>query len=395
MARWLARNTTGWDKTSLLRPRRSSAILLIVLIVLLAPYIWPFLYSFGDWARQTNPWSEQYRVQQDFVSTQDELDCLYGRTPPITITTTTSESRIDTGITELIPNHVHFIFGLSNPYNDPSVGTFNFISYLAVRSAIVGMRAENVSLHYTYLADPPAREPNENPFSNRWIHQLKDDINLVYHSPQEMEALKNEPGAHWQAAHVSDVLRLKLLREQGGIYLDIDAFGLRPFTDLLRSPRDIIMGHEGGNRGGLCNAIMVARKNSTFIDRWAAEYNNVDLSHEWNFHSVILPKQLQLQNPHDICALPPSTFFWPTWTWQHVQWMHEPLTRQQARQWAAEIHRNGGSLFGEQLAYHSWSQMAWDRFLSKLTPEAIRTRDTRFNLLVRPFLQDEVGSVWQ
>ncbi|KAI1347412.1 hypothetical protein F5Y01DRAFT_295050 [Xylaria sp. FL0043] len=389
MSRLLPRFKPRWDGTSLLRRRRSSAIILVIVVVLLAPYLWPFVYDFGDWARQTNPWSEQYRVQQDFVSTQDELDCLYGRTRPLAAP---NELPVET---ELIPNHVHFIFGLSNPYDNPDVGTFNFISYLAMRSAIVGMRADHVSLHYTYLADPPAPEPNKDPYSNHWVHRLKDDITLVYHSPEEMEALKNEPGAHWQVAHVSDILRLKLLQEQGGIYMDIDAFGLRPFTDLLRSPRGIVMGHEGGNRGGLCNAIMVARKNSTFIDRWAAEYNNVDLSREWNFHSVILPKKLQLQNPDDICALPPSTFFWPTWTWHHIRWMHEPLTRQQARQWAAEIDRNGGSLFGEQLAYHAWSQMSWDRFLSKLTPEKVRTRDTRFNLLVRKFLQDDVDSVWQ
>ncbi|KAI0449372.1 hypothetical protein F5B21DRAFT_494488 [Xylaria acuta] len=385
MARWLPKNVTRWDRSVLLRRRRSSVIVLVILAVILAPYIWPCLYTFGDWIRQTNPWSEQYQVQQDFVSTKDELDCLFGRTRPATTTPPTD--------TELIPNHVHFIFGLSNPYVEPRVGTFNFISYLAVRSAVVGMRAENISLHYTYLADPPAPEPNKNPFSNRWVDRLKDDITLVYHSPEEMAALKNQPGAHWQAAHVSDVLRLNLLREQGGIYLDTDAFGLRPFTDLLRSPRDIIMGHEGGNRAGLCNAIMVARKNSTFIDRWVAEYNNVDLSHEWNFHSVILPKKLQLQNPDDICALPPSAFFWPTWTWHHVQWMHEPLTRQQARQWTTEINRNGGSLFGEQLAFHAWSQMSWDRYLSRLTPEMVRTRDTRFNLLVRRFLHDDVGVV--
>ncbi|KAI8949254.1 hypothetical protein F4801DRAFT_553970 [Xylaria longipes] len=384
MARWLPRNATRWDRNVLLRRRRSSVIVLVILAVLLAPYIGPLLYTFGDWIRQTNPWSEQYQVQQDFVSTKDELDCLFGRTRPATTTPPTEM--------ELIPNHVHFIFGLSNPYVDPRVGTFNFISYLAVRSAVVGMRAENISLHYTYLADPPAPEPNKNPFSNRWVDRLKDDITLVYHSPEEMAALTNQPGVHWQAAHVSDILRLKLLREQGGIYLDIDAFGLRPFTDLLRSPRDIIMGHEGGNRAGLCNAIMVARKNSTFIDHWVAEYNHVDLSHEWNFHSVILPKKLQLQNPDDICALPPSAFFWPTWTWHHVQWMHEPLTRQQARQWAAEINRNGGSLFGEQLAFHAWSQMSWDRYLSRLTPEMVRTRDTRFNLVVRRFLHDDVGA---
>jgi hypothetical protein len=397
MAVWLPRSKARWGHISLLHRRRARVIIAAIVIILLVPYLWPVLYSFGDWVRQTNPWSEQYQIQQDFISTKDELDCLYGRTRPgASAHATTTETASDSpAMPELIPNHVHFIFGLSNPYDEPDVGTFDFISYLAVRSAVVGMQAENISLHYTYLADPPVSEPNKNPFSNPWVRRLKDDITLVYHSPAEMETLKNQPGAHWQAAHVSDLLRLKLLREQGGIYLDIDAFGLRPFTDLLRSPRDMIMGHEGGNRGGLCNAIMVARRNSTFIDRWAAEYGNFDFSHEWNFHSVILPKKLQLQNPDDICALSPSAFFWPTWTWHHVQWMHEPLTRQQARQWTVEIQRNGGSLFGEQLAYHAWSQMAWDRFLSRLTPEMVRTRDTRFNLLVRRFLHDDVGSDWQ
>ncbi|KAI1824115.1 hypothetical protein F4861DRAFT_507376 [Xylaria intraflava] len=388
MADWLPKTAVRFGRVTLARRRgQYYAILIVIFVLLSAPYLWPLLYSFGDWIRQTNPWSYQYQVQQDFVSTNDELDCLYGNTRPLA-------ANLAADI-EPIPNHVHFIFGLSNPYDDPRVGTFNFISYLAVRSAIVGMRAENISLHYTYLADPPSPEPNKYPYSNRWIRHLKDDITLAYHSPEEMEALKNQPGVRWQAAHISDILRLKLLREQGGIYLDIDAFGLRPFTDLLRSPRDMIMGHEGGDRGGLCNAIMVARRNSAFIDRWAAEYNHVDLSHEWNFHSVILPKRLQLQKSDDICALPPSAFFWPTWTWHHIQWMHEPLTRQQARLWAAEIHRNGGSLFSEQLAYHSWSQMAWDRYLKDLTPELIRTRDTRFNLLMRRFLPDDVDVAWQ
>ncbi|KAI0396990.1 hypothetical protein F5Y17DRAFT_416788 [Xylariaceae sp. FL0594] len=372
-----------WDKTSLARRRRLYTITSIIIVSVLVVYWWHVLYNIGDWARQTSPLSYQYWVQRDFVSTKSELDCLYGRT-----TSTTTES-IDP---PEIPNHVHFIFGLANPYDNPRAGTFDFIAYLAVRSAIVGMRADNISLHYTYLADPPAPEPNTNPLSNPWVNRLKDDITLVYHSPEEMDTLKSEPGAHWHPAHVSDILRLRLLQERGGIYLDLDAFGLRPFTDLLRSPRDMVMGHEGGNRGGLCNAIMVARKNSTFIERWTREYNNADLSREWNYHSVMLPKKLQMENPDEVCALSPSALFWPTWTFSHIRWMHEPLSKQQARLWSAEIERNGGSLFGEQLAYHAWSQMSWEKYLRKLTPEIVRTRDTRFNLLVRRFLQDDLGA---
>ncbi|KAI2620891.1 glycosyltransferase family 32 protein [Hypomontagnella submonticulosa] len=367
-----------------LRRRRVYIFIPIVFaFILLTPPFWPSVRQFGDHVRQTLPFAYQWKVQQDFVPTQGELDCLYGRTSRLK---TDSEGELDP-----IPNHVHFIYGLSNPYNKPSAGTFDFLCYLAVRSAIVGMKAEKISLHYTYLADPPSPEPNASPLSNPWIRRLKDDIELVYHSPEEMAALKSSPDASWQAAHVSDILRLNILQEQGGIYMDMDAFGFRPFKDILKSPRGIVLGHEGGNRGGLCNAIMAARRNSSFITRWLKEYDGADLSKEWNYHSVVLPKELELQHPDEVCALPPNAFFWPTWTWSHIEFMHEQLSSGEARKWAAEIDRNGGSLYEDQLAYHAWSQMAWERHLSKLTPEIVRMRDTRFNILVRDFLQDDIG----
>ncbi|KAI1342303.1 glycosyltransferase family 32 protein [Xylariaceae sp. FL0016] len=347
------------EMVSIRRRRRFWLLPLCVFLIVSGPFLWPTIKNTSARIRQTHPFSYQWEVQQDFTSTHDELDCLHGSTPHAS---TTEEI-------EAIPNHVHFIYGLSNPYTKPGAGTFDFLCYLAVRSAVVGMKADKISLHYTYLADPPNPEPNTDPLSNSWIYRLKDDVKLEYHSPEEIAALKNAPGATWQAAHVSDILRLKLLREQGGIYLDMDAYGLRPFTDILKSPRDMIMGHEGGDRGGLCNAIMVARRNSSFIDRWMGEYNDVDLSREWNYHSVRVPKQLQLQHPEEVCALPPSSFFWPTWTWHHIEFMHQPLGHEEARQWSAELERNGGSLYSEQLAYHAWSQMAWDRYLKYLTPE--------------------------
>lgn len=226
------------------------------------------------------------------------------------------------------------------------------------------------------------------PYTNPWIYRLKENVTLVYHPPEEIGKLKDSSGAQ-KPAHISDILRLLILKEQGGIYLDIDAFALRPFTNVLDSPPGMVMGHEGGNRAGLCNAIMVARADSPFINRWIAEYEDADLSKEWNYHSVILPKRLQLEHPEDICVLPPTSFFWPTWTWHHVDWMHESLSSGEAQYWAKEIERNGGSLFEHQLAYHAWNQMARDRYLRHLTPELIRSQDTRFNLMVRRFLQDD------
>ncbi|KAI0471019.1 glycosyltransferase family 32 protein [Xylariaceae sp. FL0804] len=390
-----------------LRRRRFCLIPLVLGLVLFGPFLWPTAVHLGARIRQTHPFSYQWKVQQAFVATPDELDCLRGTAHALPTETDDGNDDYhyddDDGDSDgdgdgdggPIPNHVHFIYGLSNPYYQPSAGTFDFLAYLAVRSAIVGMRADNITLHYTYLASPPAPEPNARPTSNPWVQRLlrHDRLALEYHAPAETAALKSAPGAPWQAAHVSDILRLRLLHARGGIYLDTDAFGLRPFDGPRRQPRGAVLGHEGGDRGGLCNAVLAARRGSRFVARWLRAYENVDLSREWNEHSVRLPKRLQLEPAHrgEVCALAPDAFFWPTWTWHHVEFMHAPLPPDEARAWAAELRRNGGSLFEGQLAYHAWSQMAWDRYLRWLTPEAVRSRDTRFNLMVRPFLEDDLG----
>ncbi|KAI0167588.1 hypothetical protein BJ166DRAFT_238224 [Pestalotiopsis sp. NC0098] len=364
-----------------LRRRRGLAFPLVFLVI--AAYLWfPQIKWYGNKCLQTGPWSTQRHLEQSFVPIKDEIDCLHATLPPST------HDEFDAA--DPIPNRVHFIYGLSNPYQKPGAGTFDFLCYLAVRSAIVALSPEKVSLHYTYISEPPSPDANASPLTNPWIKRLEKDITLVHHAPEEIANLKSRPDAIWQAAHVSDVLRLKLLQSEGGIYLDMDSFALRPFTKVLKSPRGIILGYEGGNRYGLCNAIMAAHPNSTFVERWLDSYGGQDLSREWNYHSVILPGEMQKEYPKEVCALPPTTFFWPTWTWRHIEWMHETLNSQEAQHWTAEVKRNGGSLFEDQLAYHAWSQMAWSRFLKDLTPEIVRTRDTRFNIMVRRFLQDDL-----
>ncbi|ETS76176.1 hypothetical protein PFICI_11563 [Pestalotiopsis fici W106-1] len=351
--------------------RRRRLVFPIIFLAVTSTYLWfPQITWYGDKYSQTGPWSTQRNLEQLFVPIEDELDCLHAKLQP--------SIHDEFKAANPIPNRVHFIYGLSNPYQKPGAGTFDFLCYLAVRSAIIALRPEKVSLHYTYISEPPSPDANASPLTNPWIKRLEDDITLVHHAPEE------------QAAHVSDILRLKLLQSEGGVYLDMDSFALRSFTKILKSPRGIVLGYEGGNRYGLCNAIMAAHPNSTFVERWLDMYGGQDLSREWNYHSVILPGEMQKEYPKEVCALPPTTFFWPTWTWHHLEWMHETLNRQEAQHWIAEIEKNGGSLFEDQLAYHAWSQMAWKRFLKDLTPGNVRTKNTRFNIMVRRFLQDDL-----
>lgn len=245
----------------------------------------------------------------------------------------------------------------------------SFVSYLAMRAALVSLQPDRLNLHYTDLND-----------DNEWLRKLHANITLVHHDLKQEYPKQVEE--NWHLAHVSDVMRLDILQRDGGIYFDTDIIALRPFDGLLHSPKDTILGNEGRDRFGLCNGIILGRKGAAFMDRWKASYSSFEVA-EWNTHSVILPKKWSLTFPDEICTLTPSAFFWPSW--DSIQYMHELLTDTQARKFEKTLASHNGSMYPHQLAYHAWHQVAPQ--LDDLTPEIVMTRNTRFNMLVRRFIE--------
>ncbi|KZO94517.1 glycosyltransferase family 32 protein [Calocera viscosa TUFC12733] len=77
-------------------------------------------------------------------------------------------------------------------------------------------------------------------------------------------------------AHKADVLRLQLLIAFGGIYVDIDTYVLRSFDRAGLMTQNVALGMEASpdsrrttlEPGGLCNAIIVARREAPFLKRW-------------------------------------------------------------------------------------------------------------------------------
>ncbi|CCC13500.1 unnamed protein product [Sordaria macrospora k-hell] len=357
--------------------KTSRRLLALTTSFVLLYLLFPHLYYYGDYIRQTNPFSGQRSIEQAFTPTDSELACLRGghghghhvlpntsdlkddnahpaHHSPTSISSSSSSSFISssssssynlrTNPKHCSPLHLRPL----QPSLGPSAGHFDFLSYLAVRAALVSLQPTELKLHYTYLSSPPSPDPNaQDPLSNPWIRRLTQrwpgKFKLVHHPPPP------ETESKAQYAHKSDTLRLQILLEEGGIYLDIDVFAFRSFAPLLsRGPtqgRDTILGYEGGNRWGLCNAVIVARRpNATFIRRWLDTYldENVDLEKEaWNYRSVLLPKELMAVEQHhfhldekgddgagvgkeegkegkgkdqkgdDVCALPPTPSFGP------------------------------------------------------------------------------------
>ncbi|KAK5800831.1 hypothetical protein VI817_003043 [Penicillium citrinum] len=262
-----------------------------------------------------------------------------------------------------IPKIVHFIW-LDNP-------ELNFMTYLTIRSAIVSIRPERINLHYTSL--------NE---TNPWFLELRDHLYLVPHDLEKEYPKQLEE--KWGTKRISDILRLDTIDKEGGIYLDMDVIALRPFDNLLNSKTDAVLGHQGADRNAVSNAIIVGRRGSKFIKRWRASYGNFS-SNEEDYYAIVLPKKLSLDHPSDICVLSPVAFFWPTWTERHIKYMHQRLSKPEAKEFAKVVMWHNGRLRQNQLAYHGWSQAASSQ-LSELDEESIKRDETRFNILARRFL---------
>ena len=245
---------------------------------------------------------------------------------------------------------------------------------MAIKAALVRIQPKTVKVHSYSL--------NE---SNVWWQFIKHAVTLVVHEPHQTLRTMDGRVHKLRLPHQTDILRLEILHKEGGIYLDTDVYALQSFSPLLQSPKDLLMGHEGGNRSGIGNAVIVARPGSSFISKWLQTYKESfdNRPQMWNHHSVKVPAELAVQYPEDICKLSPSTFFWPTWSSEHINAMHSPLVEEDALALKRNMSSYGGAMYANQLAYHAWGNIARVDFLSKLAPENLFRVETRFNILLR------------
>ena len=107
--------------------------------------------------------------------------------------------------------------------------------------------------------------------------------------------------------HKVDVLRLQILIEHGGIYLDLDTICIQSFDKFLKEK--VVMGRE--SELGLCNCVIISPSNSDFLKRWYNEYRNFH-NDQWNEFSVLLPMKLAQSRPDLIEIEPREAFFWPS-----------------------------------------------------------------------------------
>ncbi len=278
----------------------------------------------------------------------------------------------------MIPNIFHFVFGMAPDFGGKP---FSLAHYLSVKSAVTLNKPAAAYFHYQYEPEGP------------WWEQAKPLLAL-----NQIKAPEQFMGrAIRHVAHKADVVRLQVLKETGGIYLDLDTISVKPLED-LRDNRFVI-GRElkpvyrprnarqrikynikkwltgkavTASSTGLCNAVLLAEKGSEFAERWLDEYKSFRSGGRdkyWNEHSVLVPERLAAAHPALVTTLGPYAFHYPLYDEAGLKAMFEESQD-----------------FPEAWLHHLWESFSWDKYLSKLSIEKIKTEDSTYNRIARRFL---------
>ncbi len=249
---------------------------------------------------------------------------------------------------------VHYVFGMAADFGGKP---WSLVHYACLMSAIDRLRPDVVMFHCEFEPEGP------------WWDLTRPLISLKL-----MKAPKKIFGNDLlHVAHQAGVVRLQVLIEHGGIYLDADVFVHRSFENLLDHPA--VLGIEGKDHiYGMADAVILGHAKSPFLVRWLDSYKSFrsrGRDEFWGEHPVQMPAKLALEYPHEVLVLPYNAFFWPLWTPDHLKWIyesHQPI---------------------EPLGYanHLWETLAWP-YLADLTPGQVRATATNFHAWIRQYVDD-------
>ncbi|XP_046675634.1 uncharacterized protein LOC124364305 [Homalodisca vitripennis] len=184
---------------------------------------------------------------------------------------------------KIIPNTVHYIiFGSSS---------LNFISFLSVVSAIkvqqgniwIHCDCDELSGHYWSLImslSSLSRVPVKVSSMRRPTHVYGQPLSSVYHS--------------------SDVARIQVLMESGGVYLDTDMVVLQPLDKFLHY--EMVVGWPYKEYFG--NQIMIGHPKARFLQKYLESYRRY-LPREWYYNGGQVPtEQILMRSPHLVHRVP-------------------------------------------------------------------------------------------
>ncbi|PHH86125.1 hypothetical protein CDD83_10686 [Cordyceps sp. RAO-2017] len=158
-----------------------------------------------------------------------------------------------------IPNQVHVVYVLREPTADVAL---EFGQALCVFAARHYWHPRRIYLHTD--AGPEAVARARDGRAGKWSRLV---LNLPEVRVRRVTAPTEANGVEIkQVEHRSDFVRVQVVRELGGVYLDLDAHPLRDIRPLRRAGFGAVGGRQHG--GQVNSGIFMARRGARFVSLW-------------------------------------------------------------------------------------------------------------------------------
>jgi hypothetical protein len=187
------------------------------------------------------------------------------------------------------------------PQDEP----FHVTHYLGLKSCLDTQSPKNVVFHYHY-----------EPFGELWerikgeiTHNRVELIPMIEDFQYRTEDKANEP---YRYCHHADILRLKILKDVGGCYFDIDTLFVNPVPESLFQ-KECVLGMD--YYAITSNAVILSKPKSDFITEYAKRQAKV-FNGSWLDHSSDLLTKMVSTNGYDVHVEHPRTFYpfaWDDW----------------------------------------------------------------------------------
>ena len=198
----------------------------------------------------------------------------------------------------VVPNKVHYIWFSEKEH------ILKFREYLSILSVHKIQKPDGIYFHTNYA-----------PSGHYWNKLLQfPEFHTVHRERPRIVFGVNIEKEAFETSD-SDITRVKILMEEGGIYLDTDVWVLKSL-DLLRK-FECVLGSEGSKSNGpskiiLTNSVIVASNSSAFLRLWMEHYLFDYQYQKWGHNFCVVPTKLAKQYP-DLIHIEKKTLLHPSW----------------------------------------------------------------------------------
>ena len=225
------------------------------------------------WRGLNSSTGESYRQQIQNIHTPQEAENL-------------SEAHL------LVPNIVHYVWFISR--NPRVFGFHNMVSVLSAHKIL------QPDVIYFHCDGEPGGEYWES------VKALPSLIVIHRDPPRELFGVKTDKPAFETSD--SNIARLQVVMEYGGVYLDTDVIVVNPVTGLRKYP--CVLGLE--DKYKVCAGVVIGMPNATFLYLWLNSYLDDNKVRVWAYNSGIVPSKLSKRYPQFVHIVPDRMHI-PSW----------------------------------------------------------------------------------